>query len=196
MALDPAVEAQVEKGDLVVLELVRFDLPGKTVGYHRGGRPYTYNGLVYLPNRYLQPGNYSGELGIAVTAMEISFAGVPASDPNDIISQIENYQYQNSRVIVTYLCGIPNTDIVAGILQSTIYEINEVRFEESGQNEDGEVAIDIIVELEKPGRSARGATHVYRSTEDQRFDNRANDTCFEHASVRQTVPVAFGQIRG
>ncbi|RVK26287.1 hypothetical protein [Sinorhizobium meliloti] len=38
--LDPAVESALEAGRLARLDLIRFDLPGKTVGYHRGGRPY------------------------------------------------------------------------------------------------------------------------------------------------------------
>lgn len=196
MALDPAVEAQIESGQLIVVELIRFDLPGKTVGYHTGGRPYTYNGLVYLPNRFLQPGDYSGDLGTAVTAKEIVFSGIPTDDPADAIAKIEEYQYQNSKVILTYLAGVPNSNTVAGILQSTIYEINEVRYEESGMGAGGESTLTMTIELEKPGRSARGATHVMRSTEDQRFDNSATDTCFEHASVRQNVPLAFGQIKG
>ncbi|MGH8009634.1 MAG: DUF2163 domain-containing protein, partial [Candidatus Binatia bacterium] len=47
-SLDPAVKALIDKGDIVRLDLIRFDLPGRSVGYHRGGRPYTYNGLRYL----------------------------------------------------------------------------------------------------------------------------------------------------
>ncbi|MDX0057956.1 hypothetical protein GOC19_16105 [Sinorhizobium meliloti] len=64
--LDPAVEAALESGQIALLDLIRFDLPGKTVGYHRGGRPYTFNRLVYFPNRWLLIGNMSSAVGTEV----------------------------------------------------------------------------------------------------------------------------------
>lgn len=196
MALDPAVDAALESGQIATLDLIRFDLPGKAVGYHMGGRPYTYNGLVYLPNRWLQMGEMRGDLGVAVSAREIVFANIPTEDPDDAIAQLELYNYTNAPVIIAHLSGLPNSNTVLGILASSIYEINDVRYEEGAADENGERTLTIIIELEPPGRSARGETLVMRAQEEQQFDNLATDTCLEYASVVQTVPVEWGQRSG
>ncbi len=103
--LDPAVESALETGRLARLDLIRFDLPGKTVGYHRGGRPYTYNGLTYLPNRFLEPGDLVSAVGVAVTTRTIVFSNIPVSNPEDAVSQIEQYNYQNAPVISKHPIG-------------------------------------------------------------------------------------------
>lgn len=196
MSLDVDVEAALDTGHITTLDLVRFDLPGKPVGYHMGGRPYTYNGLVYLPNRWLQMGEMRGDLGVAVSARELVFADIPTEDPDDAIAQIELYDYVNAPVIIAHLSGVPNSNTVIGVLASSIYEINAITYEEGAAGENGERTLTMIVELEPPGRSARGATLVMRATEEQRFDNSATDTCLEYASTVQTVPVEWGQRSG
>ena len=117
-ALDPAVQALVDAGNLVRLDLIRFDIPGKTVGYHRGGRPFTYNGLTYLPNRWLQPSGFTGALGTAVTTRTIVFRYAPSIDPDDVIATIESYDYLNAPVIITTLAGDPATVDLAEPLRS------------------------------------------------------------------------------
>lgn len=193
MSLDPNVEALLDAGQIATLDLVRFDLPGKTVGYHMGGRPFTYNGLTYLPNRFLQLGDARGDLGVAVSTREIVFSAVPVEDANDAIASIEEYDYSNAPVIVTHLCGVPGTNQVLGVLSSSIYEVNQVRFDTGAAGPDGERTLTLTVELEPPGRSARGKTYVKRALAEQKFDNLETDTCFEYSSVIQTVPVEWGQ---
>jgi hypothetical protein len=193
MSLDPAVEAALETGRIQTLDLIRFDLPGLTRGYHMGGRPYTYNGLRYLPNRFLRMGEMKGDLGIAVSAREIIFSNVETDDPNDAIAKLEEYQYINAPVIITHLAGVPDSEEVLGILASSVYEINDVQYEQGAAGPDGRRTLTIKIELEPPGRSARGRTYVKRSTSEQQFDNSATDTCFEYSSVIQTVPVEWGQ---
>src|SRR5690606_34726705 len=105
MSLDVDVEAALDTGHITTLDLVRFDLPGKPVGYHMGGRPYTYNGLVYLPNRWFQMGEMRGSLGVDVTTRELVFADIPTEDPDDAIAQIELYDYVNAPVIIAHLSG-------------------------------------------------------------------------------------------
>lgn len=195
MSLDPVVEAAIDSGQIVVLDLIRFDLSGKTVGYHMGGRPYTYNGLTYLPNRWLQMGDMRGDLGVAVSTREIVFSNVPVDDADDAIAHLEEYEYTNAPVIVSHLAGDPESDTPLGILASTLYEINQVTYDEGAAGDDGEATLTITVELEPPGRSARGATHAKRSQAEQQYDNAATDTCLEYASIVQTVPVKWGQIR-
>lgn len=83
-----------------------------------------------------------------------------------------------------------------GILASSIYEINEVRYEEGAADANGESTLTVIIDLEPPGRSARGETLVMRAQKEQQFDNDPTDTCLEYASVVQTVPVEWGQRSG
>lgn len=196
MALEPEVEDLLDRGQFASRELIRFDLPGKTVGYHMGGRPYTYNGLVYLPNRWLQMGDMQGDLGVAVTAREVVFANVPVDDPDDAIARIEQYQYINAPVIISHLAGEPQSNTVYGVLVSHLYEVNDVRYEDGAAGANGERTMTMTVELEAPGRSHRGATLVRRAQQEQQFDNDEHDTCLEYASTIQTVPVEWGQRSG
>ncbi|SDP92538.1 hypothetical protein SAMN05428967_4476 [Phyllobacterium sp. YR620] len=193
VVLDPAVEAAIEAGQIRRLDLVRFDLPGKSVGYHRGGRPYTYNGLQYRPNRFLQMGTMNSALGIAVTTRTIVFSKIPVSDPEDAIARIEEFDYPNSPVIIAHLCGDPVTDQVLGILTSTIYEIDKVTYNKGAIDGSGERSLTLSIDLQPPGRSARGSTLVKRSQTEQQFDNLATDTCLEFASVVSSQPMEWGQ---
>ncbi|MET3925545.1 DUF2163 domain-containing protein [Devosia sp. 2618] len=196
MSLDPAVETLLNDGQMLRLDLVRFDLPGRTVGYHRGGRPYTYNGLIYHPNRFLDMGDMNQSLGAAVTSRTIVFSNVPTENENDAIAKIEEFQYPNSPVIISHLAGDPATGNPVGVLASSIYEINEVRYRKGAADGNGVRSLTLEIDLEPPGRSARGATHVKRAQAEQQFDNLATDTCLEYASTVQTVPVEWGQRNG
>lgn len=193
MPLDSQTATLVAGGQLARLDLVRFDLPGKVVGYHRGGRPYTYNGLTYLPNRWLSPGGLSGSLGTAVTTRTLEFSNIPVENPDDAIAAIELYNYVNAPVIVTHLAGDLETDQVVGVLASSIYEIDQVRYRKGAMGANGERALSLMIDLQPPGRSARGATLVKCSTAEQQFDNDPNDTSLEYASTTATVAEEWGQ---
>ncbi|MCQ1766122.1 DUF2163 domain-containing protein [Neorhizobium galegae] len=195
MSLDPAVEAVIEEGRFAVLDLIRFDLPGKSAGYHRGGRPFTYNGLVYLPNRFLQAGNTVSALGTAVTTRTIVFSNIPVANPDDAVAQIEAFNYQNSPVIIAHLAGTPDTNEVLGILASTVYEIDLVRYNE-GAISGSERSLTLSIDLQPPGRSARGSTGVKRSMKEQQFDNLATDTGLEYVATNATIPEEWGQRSG
>lgn len=192
-ALDPAVDAAVESGQIKRLDLIRFDLPGRSVGYHRGGRPFTFNGFTFLPNRFLSAGSMKSALGIAVTTRTIVFSNIPTTDVNDAIAKIEEFNYLNSPVIISHLCGDPVTDQPLGILASSIYEIDNVKYNKSAVTPGGERNLTLSIDLQPPGRSAKGSTLVKRSTLEQQFDNLATDTCFEYASVTGSQPMEWGQ---
>lgn len=193
-ALSPEVEAIVESGEFAGLDLIRFDLPGKTVGYHRGGRPFTYNGLKYLPNRFLEPGDINSAVGIAVTTRTIVFSNIPVTDPDDAIAQIEQYDYPNAPVIITHLAGAPGTNEVIGILTSNIYEIDRIAFNDDALDAKGAGLLTLTIELQPPGRSARGQTLVKRSQAEQQFDNDATDTGLEYVATVGTIPEEWGQV--
>ncbi|MHB2265653.1 DUF2163 domain-containing protein [Aliihoeflea sp. PC F10.4] len=196
MALDPAVETALDSGQIRRLDLIRFDLPGKSVGYYRGGRPYTYNGLTYLPNRWLQTGGMNSALGVAVTTRTIVFSNVPVDNPDDAIARLENYAYQNAPVIISHLAGDPVTSTVLGILASSIYEIDQVSYDKSAAGDNGERTLTISIDLQPPGRSARGATLVKRSPAEQNFDNSTTDTSLEYVAVNAQWPLEWGQRQG
>ncbi|NSX90148.1 DUF2163 domain-containing protein [Agrobacterium tumefaciens] len=195
MSLDPVVAAQIEKGRIARLDLIRFDLPGKTVGYHRGGRPYVYNGLTYLPNRFLDIGSMTSAVGTAVTTRTITFSDIPVTDPDDAIAKIEEFDYQNSPVIIAHLCGVPNTNEVLGILASSIYEIDQVRYNK-GAVSGSERTLTMEIDLQPPGRSARGSTGVKRSIAEQQFDNSPTDTGLEFVATNASIPEEWGQRQG
>jgi hypothetical protein len=196
MSVSPEVEDLLDSGQMARIDLIRFDLPGKTVGYHRGGRPYTYNGLKYLPNRFLEPGEMYQAVGVAVTSRTIVFSNIPSEDPDDAIAQIENFDYPNAPVIISHLVGDPLTDEVVGILASSIYEINEVRYRKSEADANGVRRLNIEIDLEPPGRSARGQTLVKRAQAEHQFDNDPDDTFLAVASTAQKVPREWGQRNG
>lgn len=195
MSVDPVVAAQIEKGRIARLDLIRFDLPGKTVGYHRGGRSYTYNGLVYLPNRFLDIGSMTSAVGTAVTTRTITFSDIPVTDPDDAVARIEEFDYQNSPVIIAHLCGVPNTSEVLGILASSIYEIDQVRYNK-GAVSGSERTLTMEIDLQPPGRSARGSTGVKRSIAEQQFDNSPTDTGLEYVATNASIPEEWGQRQG
>lgn len=192
-SLDPAVKSLIDKGSLVRLDLIRFDLPGRSVGYHRGGRSFTFNGLVYKPNRFLRLDDMTSAVGNGSTVRTAGFSNIPTDDPDDLIAKIEQFDYLNAPVVISHLAGIRDTNEVVGILVSYIYEIDKVSFSKGGQKEDGTSSLNIEIDLEPPGRSARGATLVRRSQSEQQFDNDPNDTCFEYASVTATDVEEWGQ---
>lgn len=192
-ALSPEADALVESGEFAVLDLIRFDLPGKTVGYHRGQRPYTYNGLTYVPNRFLEPGDINSAVGVAVTTRSIVFSDIPVANPADAIAQIEQYQYTNAPVIITYLAGVPETSDVVGILVSNVYEIDRVFFNDDALDSSGSGLLTMTIELQPPGRSARGQTLVKRSQQEQQFDNDEADTGLEYVATVGTIPEEWGQ---
>ncbi len=195
MSLDPSVQALLDRGDLVAIMLVRFDLPGRVVGYHTGGRPHTWNGLTYRPNRFLEPVTMRGGLGPGVSELVLAFSGVPTPDAEETITRIEDYAYRNAPAIVTWLAGVPETNAVAGILYSSIYEIADVAYIKSPMDQAGARSLTIRVRLEPPGRSERNASHVVRSQEEQRFDNDAADTAFEYVSTTEAITRQWGQVR-
>ncbi|MQX97658.1 DUF2163 domain-containing protein [Sinorhizobium medicae] len=191
--LSPEVEDLIESGEFAILDLIRFDLPGKTVGYHRGGRKFTYNGLVYLPNRYLQPGDLVSAVGVAVTTRTIVFSNIPVADTEDAVARIEEFNYQNAPVIITALAGEPNTSNAVGVLVSTIYEIDQVRYNE-GAVSGSERTLTMMIDLQPPGRSGRGSTGVKRSQAEQQFDNDPTDTGLELVATNATIPEEWGQV--
>ncbi|ATE84663.1 hypothetical protein phi2LM21_p46 [Sinorhizobium phage phi2LM21] len=192
--LSPEVEAIVESGEFAGLDLIRFDLPGKTVGYHRGGRAFTYNGLKYLPNKFLQTGDINSAVGVSVTTRTIVFSNIPVDDPDDAVAKIEQYDYPNAPVIITHLAGVPDTNEVVGILVSNIYEIDRVSFNDDALDANGSGMLTLTIELQPPGRSARGQTLIKRSTADQQFDNDETDTGLEYVATIGTVPEEWGQV--
>lgn len=194
MSIDPDVADQVEDGRLAILPLIRFDIPDHNVGYHIGGRNLVWGDFLYKPNRFLDPGAFENALGNAVTRQTIVFSDVPTDDPDDAIAQIEELDYLNAPVIITYLAGDPETDEVLGVLVSQIYEIDRVTFDKSAVDENGERTVTVSIDLEPPGRSHRDQTYARRSHDEQQYDNDSADTGLEYAATNDEIPEEWGQV--
>ncbi|OOG61993.1 DUF2163 domain-containing protein [Sinorhizobium sp. A49] len=193
--LDPAVIAALESGHISRIDLIRIDLPGRDpVGYHRGGRPFPYNGLTYLPNRFLQYGDMRSATGVSVTSRTIRFSNIPVANPADAMAIVEQYDYPNAPVIISHLLGVPNSDQVLGVLTSSFYEIDKIIYDTGAADENGTRTLSLTIELQPPGRSARGQTLIKRSTADQQFDNDPTDTGLECVATVSTIPEEWGQV--
>lgn len=193
VSLDPAVLTQLDEGPVSILPLVKFDLPGLTVGYHFGGRTLVYGGVTYKPNRWLSPDSFAEALGNDVTTRVLVFSNVPTDDPADAMAAIETYDYLNAPVVISYLCGDPETDEILGVLATHYYEINAVRFSEPAVDQDGLRTLSLEVEIEPPGRRVRDVTHAKRSQDEQQFDNLATDTFFEYVATSPEFIEEWGQ---
>tara|TARA_R110002020_G_scaffold34066_34_gene103952 strand:- start:1837 stop:2445 length:609 start_codon:yes stop_codon:yes gene_type:complete len=198
-ALETAVAAQVDSGEIRVIPLIRFDLkgkgetPDKVVGYHVGGRPFTWGGLEYLPNRFLNSDGLVAALGNEISSVTISFSDVPTDNPEDAIAAIENYEYINAPVTVSYLCGDPKTDEVLGVLVTHFYEINDVEFQVGELDENALATVTLDIELETLARRYRDQTYIKRSAEDQARHNSATDTALEYVATSPQWPEEWGQ---
>lgn len=196
MSLDPAVQAQVEDGRLLLFPLIKFDIPGNPVGYHLGGRDFIWNGFLYKPNRFLDPGTFDSMLGTAVTRQTITFSNVPTADPDDAIAKLETLPYLNAPVLISFLAGNPDTDEILGLLLTHLYEIDKVSYPTSAVDKDGTRSLTVKIDIEPPGRAARDQTYAKRSLDEQQFDNDATDTFFEHAATVEDIPEEWGQRQG
>jgi hypothetical protein len=199
VSLDTDVANQVDSGAIKVIPLIKIELPGKgetpdkTVGYHIGGRPFTYSGQEYLPNRFLNSDGLMAALGNQISSVMISFSDVPTNNADDAIAAIESYDYINAAVTVSYLCGDPETDEVRGVLVTHFYEINDVEFLTGAIDENGIATVTLDIELETLSRRYRDQTYVKRSAEDQARHNSATDTAFEYVATSPTWPEEWGQ---
>ncbi|WP_420406906.1 DUF2163 domain-containing protein [Hoeflea sp.] len=199
VSLDTDVANQIDSGAIKVIALIKFELtgngetPDKTVGYHNGGRDFTWSGQDYLPNRFLDADGLMAGLGNQISERKILFSGVPTDNADDAIASIENYDYINAPVTVTYLCGDPETEEVLGVLVTHFYEINGVEFETGATDENGQATISLTISLETLSRRYRDQTHVKRSVEDQNRHNSATDTAFEYVATSPDWPMEWGQ---
>lgn len=197
VSFSPEVDAALQAGDLAFVDLVRFEFPViGSVGYHMGGRPFTYQGTVFKPNRFLALGYDTSGLGVTVTTTTLTFSNVPVDDVDDAIGKLETLQYDNAPVTITRVIGVPGGLDPIGVLWSKFYEISEVRYPESPTDEKGEKTLTIEIDLEPPGRSARGITGVKRSVAEQQFDNDASDTGLREAATTARIPIEWGTQQG
>jgi hypothetical protein len=193
VSLDPAVDTLLQGGSIKVLALVKITLPGKTVGYHMGGRPFEYSGLTYMPNRYLNSDGLTSGLGNQIDEITLYFSDVPTSNVDDAIASIEAYDYLNAPVTVSYLAGEPNTDQSIGVLVTNFYEINDVEFIAGAIGDDGQTSLTLEIKLETLARRKRRQTYIVRSASDQKRHNLATDTAFDYVASSPEWVREWGQ---
>jgi hypothetical protein len=193
VALAPAVDAALTDGNMRILALVKIDLPGKTVGYHMGGRPHVEGGLTYLPNRFMDAGGFTSGLGNQIGEVMLTFSNVPTADLNDAIASIEAYDYLNAPVTVSFLAGNSDTGEVLGVMVTNFYEIEHVEFVAGALDANGFASLTLEITLETLARRQRDQTHIKRSPEDQKRHNLASDTGFDYAATSPQWSEEWGQ---
>lgn len=194
--LTPAVNNQLNKGHHI-LPLVKFEIPGNTVGYYVGPRKFEYQGFVYQPNKFLEMDDLIETLSIDLGERELLFSNVPVS--GDPINDIEALDYTNapvtvSRLIIDPKLGLP--EAVIGVGETSFHKINEAGFTEGAVGEDGCSTLTMKITLGSLGVAGRDKTHAVRSDEEQRFDNNPIDTFLGGVSTVHTITREFGQRSG
>lgn len=194
MTLSPQVQAQLESGAIKVVPLVKIDLPGKTVAYSYGGRDLDYAGVTYKATKWLQADSFEGSLGNNISSRTLVFSGVEQSGAvDDVIANVTDYNYLNAPVTLSYICGVPETDEVLGLLKTDVYEIDDLYFDTSKENE-GKRELILSIEIEPLGRRVRNRTFAKRSHDEQQYDNLATDTAYKRAATNAEISEEWGQI--
>ncbi|MBL4767627.1 MAG: hypothetical protein JKY94_07925 [Rhodobacteraceae bacterium] len=194
ISLDPSVEAKLDSGRYVLINLVKFDIPGATVGYWRGARDLTWNGFTYKPSTYLRDAGLNETLGVDITERSLTFSNVPTTDANDVIAKVEQYNYLNSTVTVTKLIGDTEDDSIIGIAETSVYEIDEIKYQDDAVAADGTRKVTTSIRLEIPGRIVRDKTGFKLANAEQQAHNDPTDTFFEHTATSATWPEEWGQV--
>ena len=194
VALPQAASDLFDAGHYGSAYLIRFDLPGLTVGYVNGPRPVTFNGLTYQPNRYLAPVGGDSTLGFSVPTKIVEFSNVPTANNDDAIATIESYDYQNAPVIISTLIVDPETGEAAGVAESARYEIASVEYLEGSVDDNGERTLTLSISLDPPGRAARERTSVRRALAEQQFDNDPNDTGLRYVGTNGEWTERWGRV--
>lgn len=177
-------------GNDAILPLVRVDLPSATAGYHYGGRDYEYNGLVYKASKFLEPVGLDLQTGPHIQSRELVFSNIP--DTNDVIAQIENYQWKRGLVTLTWLRGELNSDVVSGVLHNEFYEIHALD-PETSEEQDGIRYTTLTVTIGPRASRPRNSGHAMASNADQQLDNSATDTFMEYVGTQRLWTRKWGQ---
>lgn len=196
MSVNLPTEAQAlyDQGWTKEAYLIRFDLPGKTVGYVHGPRALAFNGLTYLPNRYLTPLSGVSALGYRVTGRSVTFANVPTDNPEDAIAAVKSYDYLNAPCSITTLAMDPETGEIAGAVETSAFEVAGVSYSDEPMGEDGKRAVTLSVMLDAPGRAISEQTAATCGQEEQQFDNDATDTGAAHLGTVGEWAIEWGRI--
>lgn len=195
VSLDPDLVDALEVGDLLILPLVRIDLPELTVGYHFGGRDFEYpqgSGFIYRANKALSANDFEGSLGNAINERELTFSGIP--DDNDPVAKIEEYKYLNAPVTITYLAGPAGANEPSHVLVTHFYKIVDVVPAKSARSADGTREVTIVVTIAPIADRYRNQTYIRQSLEDQQLHNKATDTFDEYANTVDQWKVEWGRV--
>lgn len=195
ISLDTAVVDKLDEGNFILVDLVKFTLDGSDYGYSMMGRDFVYDSVTYKANKYLDTGSFNETLGQDINSRTLTFSNVPTGDVSDAIENLESLAYRNAPVVVTTVIGDPDTDSIVGLLASYTYLINNVEYQQSGFDEDGNETLTIAIELEPPSRTGRESQNIKRTVEDQQFDNDSSCTGFEYAGIIQNFTEEWGRTK-
>lgn len=191
--LPTAVQDQLDSGHFSSRFVIRFDLPNLVRGYTNGPRPFTYNGLTYIPNRWLAPLKARSGTSFPVPDETVVFSNVPTDNADDAIAAIAALDYLNAPVTITRLIADPLTGAIKGVASNAIYVLSDVEPEKGPANDKGERDVTLTLTLSVPGRPMRESTGVNSSQAEQQFDHDATDTAYEYAATNAEWVIPHGR---
>ncbi|MEM1375868.1 MAG: hypothetical protein AAGG69_00620 [Pseudomonadota bacterium] len=178
-------------GSDAILPLVRFDLPGITVGYHYGGRDFSYNGLIYKANKALQPAGLQLQTGTQIQSRELVFSNVP--DGDDVVANLATYQWKRGLVTLSWLIGTLGGDAPDAVLMTEFYEIHAYQPNLSEADEKGMRLATVNITIGPRGTRTRNQGHAMSAQADHQYDNDETDTFFEYVGQAQNWQIEWGQ---
>ena len=119
------------------------------------------------------------ELGVNVSVMLPKYEQIPVV----FSSQFER--------IAEFTVSFGWRNQYCGLLKA---EIDNVTYDTGAADDTGTRTLSLTIELQPPGRSARGQTLVKRSLAEQQFDNDETDTGLEYVATVGTIPEEWGQV--
>ena len=123
--------------------------------YWRGGRDLVYNSITYKPSRYLDDSGLNESLGMDITERILTFSDVPTADGGGAIAAIEAINYLNAPTTVSVLVVDTQDDMILGLAESSVYEIDSVSFQKSALSaSERTVTVNITLEISKASKCA------------------------------------------
>lgn len=184
----PEVLEKLDKGEIVIRGMIRFDFGTGTYGFIRSNQPLTYNGLTYVPGGLIQVSELNDAVGLSAQQFSITLAASPDDDltPN-VLRTIEAEDYRDRPVTIFDAQFDPDTGALLSVetmRRGYVDLIRHVRDYQTGYTIIADCESRAIDYTRKNGRKRSDADQQRRYPGDKYFQN---------ASLRGRELVAWGR---
>jgi len=191
--LSPEVIDQL-KGQFGILPVVLFQLQDRQAAYYNGPRPLTWNGVEYLPTKFLEVEPLAETLEDETAELTITFSGIP-EEGQTLAERLSELHYSGAPVTISRLVVNIDTDEIVGVAQTSFHEVYDVLLEQEDDGE-SEIISKIEIVVRSPGFIGRRQTNTLRSEVEHKADFAADDTFYKDATEVVTVQREWGQRSG